>query len=281
MVTPPTENQHLTGRSYIQESRRWRVKLALPVALAAAAISIAVTLFLPVPTGAAMAAFLLIGLISLVATRSGPVETRLWVVAVSVIFGFGVMAGDTPQPLGIWLVFVVFAASQGEIIGRSSRSLRLAATTDPLTGLNNLNGLNGQLASLIPTCRRLGTPITVVVLDLDDFKELNDREGHVAGDRILRQCADIWRSQVRAEDVLARIGGDEFLLVLPGATPDDAVGTITRLQSKSPVGWCHGVAQMNRDEGLEECLLRADADLYRSKAARRDSRPLPVPGGTG
>ncbi len=290
MVTPPTEKPHLTEWSYIQESRNWRVGLALPLAVATAAVSIATMLLLPVPSGTAVAGSLLIGLASLVATRSGPTETRLWAVAVCLIFGVGAAVGDTPQPLAIWLIFVVFVLGQTELIGRSSRRLRLAATTDPLTGLNNWNGLNGQLASLIPTCRRLGTPITVAVMDLDDFKELNDREGHAAGDRTLIECAQIWRSQVRAEDVLARVGGDEFLLVLPGTIPDEAIGTIERLKRKSPISWCYGTAQLNPGEDLHTCLARADADLYRSKASRRehrstavevDARQRSVPGGTG
>ncbi len=289
MVTPPTENQHLTEWSYIQESRRWRVWLALPLAVTVGVVSIAAVLLLPDPVGTAVAGSLLIGLVSLVATRSGPRETRLWVAVAAVIFGFVMAAGGTSQPVALWLLFVAFVLGQAEFIGRSSRRLRLAATTDPLTGLNNLHGLNWQLDWLIPTCRRLGAPVTVVVLDLDGFKELNDREGHAAGNQLLKQCADTWQDQVRAEDVLARIGGDEFLLVLPGTTPDDAIDTIERLKEKSPVSWCHGVAWLNPDEGLQECLARADADLYRSKAARReqtstgipvDARPRSVPGGT-
>jgi len=290
VVTPPTDIQNLTKRSFIQEIRRWKARSALPLVVLAYAVALAALRFLPDAVAVALAGFLLIGQVSLVASEAGPTGTRLWVALTSAVFALGLVLGGTVHPIAVWAIFPVFAISQTELIGRASRQLRRAATTDPMTGLDNWNGLLWHMGVLIPTCRRLGVPVTVVLIDLDDFKEFNDREGHAAGDRILRTCADAWRRGTRAEDVLARIGGDEFLLVMPGATPGEAIGTIERLRQESPVGWSHGAVQLAPDEDLDGCLVRADAELYKSKASRRedsaapegvDARPYSVPGGTG
>lgn len=289
MVTPPTEHHAPAAWSFIQASRRFRIKSALPLAALTGSISLAAILLVPNPAGSALAGFLLIAFVSLIASEAGPVETRSWVVVTWIVFAIGAWLGKVAQPVAIWAVFAVFSLSQSEFIGRTSRKLRKAATTDPLTGINNWNGLQRQLSVLIPTCRRLGVPITVVVIDLDDFKQLNDQQGHAAGDRVLRECAEAWGAQSRAEDVLARLGGDEFLLVMPGLAPEDAAATIERLELSSPAGWCHGTALLTPNEDFHACLARADADLYRAKAARReklsaghpaDDRSRSVPGGT-
>jgi diguanylate cyclase (GGDEF)-like protein len=124
---------------------------------------------------------------------------------------------------------------------------------------------------VVTLCGRFDHPLTIVHIDLDGFTEINDREGHSQGDRILRQCAENWAGVVPDSDVLARIGGDEFLLVLAGSDSDDARQMMGVLKEVSPVDWSYGVAQLAPGEELQACVDRADAELYTHKSASRRS----------
>ena len=92
------------------------------------------------------------------------------------------------------------------------------ATTDPLTGLSNYRHFHAQLKLEVQRARRLGYPIGLVLMDLDHFKQVNDRHGHPVGDRALKLVAEQLRSRLRRTDVLGRLGGEEFGAILPGAT---------------------------------------------------------------
>ena len=106
------------------------------------------------------------------------------------------------------------AGTLGSALVRAER-LELAATTDPITGLGNRRVWEERLPVEVSRAGRSGDLLTVVVLDLDGFKAYNDRFGHAAGDRLLCACAARWLTSVRAVDLLARIGGEEFGLLLP------------------------------------------------------------------
>jgi diguanylate cyclase (GGDEF)-like protein len=112
----------------------------------------------------------------------------------------------------------------------------------------------------------------VVMLDLDRFKEFNDREGHQAGDRMLKLCASAWASQLRATDILARYGGEEFSLVLPGCSLPDGRVLMERLREMTPEGQTvsAGIAVWNGAEAALELVGRADTALYEAKRAGRD-----------
>ena len=156
------------------------------------------------------------------------------------------------------------------LLSRGCRELRSLANLDPLTGLQNRTGLIAESDRAITICRRLDQPLTLVHIDLDGFKAINDTAGHAEGDRILRECADRWTEVIRCGDILARIGGDEFLLVLPGSNSDDARRLMGVLKEVSPVDWSFGVAELAPGEELQACVDRADAELYTDKAKRRD-----------
>ena len=120
----------------------------------------------------------------------------------------------------------------------------LAAITDALTGLLNHGALHLRIREEISRCRRTGTGLTCLLLDLDDFKTVNDERGHLAGDEILRAVATAMRGQLRDHDVVARYGGDEFVVLLPYTTPRAAASSPTasprtrrsRARSGSPSG---------------------------------------------
>lgn len=149
------------------------------------------------------------------------------------------------------------------LIGR----LQQQATRDQLTGLLNRAGFT-QLLALYPAGGRLSLPRAVVVVDLDHFKQINDTQGHLAGDAILRAVADSFRATLRADDIAVRFGGDEFVLLLPQTDRPQAEAAVRRLRQIAPAPWSHGIADWGAEEPFEKALARADAELYQNKAAR-------------
>jgi diguanylate cyclase (GGDEF)-like protein len=107
-----------------------------------------------------------------------------------------------------------------------------------------------------------------VVLDLDGFKEVNDRHGHAAGDRVLQELAASWSETLRGTDVLARFGGDEFTLLLPGVAAEDVGAVIARLPLHPRVGWSWGATEVDGPESLPTTLARADRLMYDQKVQR-------------
>lgn len=107
-----------------------------------------------------------------------------------------------------------------------------AATTDDLTGLLNRRGFLSVAGQTIEVCRRTKTPVAVLYCDLDGFKSINDRFGHVVGDDVLRQFAAILRSTFRSSDVLARLGGDEFVIMLTKVDPSTIDAAMARIEKE-------------------------------------------------
>jgi len=154
--------------------------------------------------------------------------------------------------------------------------------TDALTGLANRRHLFRQLEQEVARAARFRTQVSVVMMDLDHFKDLNDASGHLAGDAVLRQVAEVLRGQVRRVDVVARYGGEEFCLVLPQVAKSDAVDVAEKLRrsiAEQPFGaWpagritaSAGVAHLPGDATTLEGLLEAaDAALYSSKHRGRN-----------
>jgi two-component system, cell cycle response regulator len=170
---------------------------------------------------------------------------------------------------------------QEQLLSRE-RDLEEMAYHDELTGVANRRFAVRQLHALLSRARRHGQELSVVLLDADRFKSLNDRHGHGAGDDVLRGLAKRLRARVREEDVVARFGGEEFLVILPDTGPDGAATAAEDLRvavASEPfpvgrfalpltvsVGW----ATWNGDEGLERLVARADRGLYAAKEAGRD-----------
>jgi diguanylate cyclase (GGDEF)-like protein len=153
--------------------------------------------------------------------------------------------------------------------------LRDQVNTDPLTGVFNRRHLAEQLEAGQPPA----PPAALLVIDVDQFKSINDRFGHEAGDAVLTGLVGLVRGKVRAGDVLFRMGGDEFLLYLPGSTMAGAVYvaeqlrtsvTDARLLKQDQVTISIGVAELQPGESLDSWIRRADAALYEAKRAGRN-----------
>ena len=161
--------------------------------------------------------------------------------------------------------------------------LREQSLRDPLTGLYNRRYLEETLARELLRAERQQRPISLIMGDLDHFKEVNDRHGHPAGDQVLRAFAALLKRNARRSDVNCRFGGEEFLLVLPGMSKGEAAeraGQLCQSIAASPVA-CHGesiavtasfgvAAYPGDGQTAEELVAAADAALYAAKAAGRN-----------
>jgi diguanylate cyclase (GGDEF)-like protein len=155
---------------------------------------------------------------------------------------------------------------------------RRRAVTDPLTGLYNRNHLDDEAARIHTRARRAGLTYSVIVLDVDELKVLNDTSGHHAGDRALKRIADLIRAGVRRWDVAIRAGGDEFVILLPEAGSGEAADIAARLVAgrKSGPSFSVGVATWERHGSFEQVLALADRRMYEAKVGRSaQSRSAP------
>ncbi|MDE1179229.1 GGDEF domain-containing protein [Paraburkholderia sp.] len=157
------------------------------------------------------------------------------------------------------------------------------AKTDFLTGLPNRRNVLSYLDVAISTLRGPQTPLCIALIDLDRFKAINDEFGHLAGDEVLRDFAQRIRATTRRSDVLGRIGGEEFVVVMPGTTSDEAVMVIERVRqtvATTPVrvtggreirySLSAGIALVSPVDTVERVFARADAALYQSKRLGRN-----------
>ncbi len=185
---------------------------------------------------------------------------------ISIGFGVGLLVDGLSNAGVYWVVVTATSWSICIVLGRLSESLRRQADTDPLTGLLNRAGFQTAAEREHAIAQRTGAPLTVAVLDLDGFKQVNDAHGHGVGDRLLVELARSWQARLRAGDILARHGGDEFVLLLPATTTDNAETVLDRLRDEQlPVRWSIGVAPWLTHESFGECLAQADAHLYSVK----------------
>jgi len=189
--------------------------------------------------------------------------------------------------------FIQKPTSLGELRARIERTLRLArrqthlrtlAQTDVLTGLANLRAFRSRLDDEVRRARRYGTSLTCIMADMDHLKPVNDAFGHGAGDRAIAAVAEVLRSQLRATDLGARYGGDEFVLLLPHTGARDGSILAERLcarlaTTELPVGdrkvslrTSFGVAELGPEDGDDsglELVRRADDALYAAKRSGR------------
>lgn len=152
------------------------------------------------------------------------------------------------------------------------RRLAVDARTDALTGMANRRAWEEELPSALRRAERLGHPLSVVLLDLDHFNAYNDRFGHPAGDSALREIGVRWRGQIRDIDLLARIGGEEFGLLLPGCDARAALEIVNRLRAQVPESLTAsaGIVAWALPLTAEQFVAEADRALYRAKSDGRD-----------
>lgn len=258
-----------------------------------------------VPIYAAITLFLSATMIIRYRERTRPAE---WAAAAS-IFVFGVvqvadsilalMQGPTgDESVGAAYLHFNFLTLPAGYIGMSmlvmmmmasdiSAKMKKMATTDHLTNLLNRRGFNEYGERAFSAARRAGAELSVIMTDIDRFKYINDKYGHAAGDSALVHFARLVSESRRKEDVIARVGGEEFALLLPGTNLRDAMALADQMCSKIgsspmdmtsvglPMTSSFGVAAISaKDKSLDDMVLRADRAMYRSKRAGRNQVDL-------
>jgi diguanylate cyclase (GGDEF)-like protein len=151
------------------------------------------------------------------------------------------------------------------------------AVLDPLTGLHNRRSGEQRLAEEISRAQRHGRPLTILLLDLNGLKHLNDKFGHAAGDELIRQFAARLTKAIRGSDLAVRLGGDEFLVLLPECKPEEVRHVLGRLSGLNvdcngqsiALSFSAGWTNFKPGESPEDLLKRADEDLYVNKRAGR------------
>lgn len=179
-------------------------------------------------------------------------------------------------------------ANRTGALERVIASLRQQATHDALTGLHNRRLLDEYLPQIVERCRAENRSLSVLMIDVDNFKPLNDMLGHAAGDQLLETLGQLIRSSIRGDDTAFRCGGDEFVIILPDADRLDAQNVADRLSSLTdelaktlhtawPPRLSIGICALDEveDPTPDGLLVRADEALYRMKAEHKKSgRPL-------
>jgi diguanylate cyclase (GGDEF)-like protein len=217
-------------------------------------------------------------------------EPRGMVIGTVYVVTMLLLAAIAPDPHAAWeerqLLIAVTALIVSTVIlsgalVESDRAHRHRSTLDPLTGLFNRNALEQRLSELDgqPCDPATGTAHAFLLCDLDHFKQVNDRYGHATGDAVLQDVAYTMRATLRAGDSIYRVGGEEILVILPGAGHEDAIEIAERLcvavRERRPngveVSLSIGVAVAEPDTiDTDDLLARADASLYAAKASGRD-----------
>ena len=188
---------------------------------------------------------------------------------IAVAFGAALLLSTQHVPADAWIFLTASLVVATETIGRQSASLRHEAHTDSLTGLLNRKGLVLAAEKAFALADRTRIPLTIALVDLDDFKQVNDRDGHAEGDRLLVQMTRTWCEELQPGDIFARLGGDEFLVILVGSYEEEATRFFEKLLFISPAPWSAGVVTRQSGEDLGACLSRADNTLYEVKHSRK------------
>lgn len=202
-----------------------------------------------------------------------------------------IAAGETEAVLLVWSstlnafrshesqLLTMLATMAGAALARAELIARLGseAVTDELTGLPNRRAWFHQLNLALARARRSGEPLSVLLLDLDGFKQVNDRYGHASGDQVLKAVSGRWSGALRNTDLLGRVGGDEFAVILELTSETAAEEVIARLDAAAsdlqPAST--GSATWDGNEDAAALIGRADNAMYRRKRSRAHAEPIP------
>lgn len=163
-------------------------------------------------------------------------------------------------------------------LARQLEATRTAADTDPLTGLLNLRAWQAVCTVEQGRHHRLGDQASVIVVDLDDLKRVNDTTGHAAGDELIRDAARVLRTTIRSGDHLARVGGDEFTVLCPQTSSEEAQLLVARLRAAfdaADVEASLGAGTMGQVSGMQDAQAEADRRMYQVKRLRRVAASRP------
>jgi diguanylate cyclase (GGDEF)-like protein len=204
-----------------------------------------------------------------------------WLLANPVGYAENARFGLTVWNAGVNIAsFALLAA----VVGRLRTLLeheRLTARIDLVTGVANLRSFSESISAEVGRSARNGTSLSLAYLDIDDFKLINDRLGHAAGDEVLRAAAQVLRDNIRGGDIVARLGGDEFALLLPGAGEDEAAQVIGRLRHALTAMATESAWRISFSIGLvtspgatlsaDDLIRAADALMYDVKASGKNA----------
>lgn len=168
-----------------------------------------------------------------------------------------------------------------EILDRKKiqKELEILATTDPLTKLYNRRKFNEVLSYEVTKCKRYPTDLSIIFCDLDKFKDINDTYGHDIGDEVLISFASILKSSLRKSDIVARWGGEEFVILLTNETPQSTINTIEKVREEiksykfekvDKLTASFGISYLKENDLENDLLKRADRALYKAKENGRD-----------
>ena len=181
------------------------------------------------------------------------------------------------------VVMSSFAFAFSRVTNRQRERLMQLATKDPLTGAGNRRGLDVKLNDVVNNHKRNGMKASMLLLDLDHFKKVNDLHGHAVGDQILKRVTEIINLRIRVTDSLYRIGGEEFVVVLESQDATRAAHLAEQLRTliqanelvpDQPVTISLGVAELTEDETTSSWMGRADEALYRAKRSGRNTTSI-------
>jgi diguanylate cyclase (GGDEF)-like protein len=194
--------------------------------------------------------------------------------------------GSLPTSPRGWITEIVGGALIAALVAKvrhDQRMLEGMARTDVLTSLSNRRAFEAAIEIECARARRARHPLTVVYLDIDHFKDINDRFGHSAGDQVLRQVALAIRETIRAHvDSGFRLGGDEFALLLPSTTKQQAEPVLARIRASCAsrdslwaaegLDFSAGIVELANEEAAVDLLRRSDAAMYLQKGLRRSKK---------
>lgn len=225
--------------------------------------------------------------VSALLARIGPLAWLYSIVPI-LLFTDWLENGALPSTRRGWITELVGGVVIGLLVAkvrRDHRALQALARTDGLTGLLNRRAFEAAIEVECVRARRAATPLAVVYLDIDRFKQINDRFGHASGDQVLRQVALAIRQAIRAEvDGGFRLGGDEFAMLLPASSALQAEAVVERLRNfcalhdprwaVGAIDFSAGLVELAPEESAGELIARSDAAMYRQKSLRRLRRSL-------
>jgi diguanylate cyclase (GGDEF)-like protein len=208
----------------------------------------------------------------------GPMVGAAWIPVMDRGRGVGLLSVAFDRVVDDWpdriAALEILAGETAVALERQNllRRLSTEAWTDGLTGAANRRAWDATIEQRMRHAERSVTPLAVVLLDLDHFKQFNDTHGHLAGDDVLRDAVAAWQQRLRPGDLLCRWGGEEFAVLLPGCTLRGAVRVATTLRTLVPRSQTAsaGVAVWTGQESADDLMRRADAALYTAKAAGRN-----------